>query len=117
MNKGFFQYLAWLTIGYVLLALASWCDDTWAAQPKHSRPLADLYVQATTDAVDSYLDEQGIPKDPGLRIKITLVVLREVYMRGTPSARACEELQKYTRKPCTVAFGEFWKVYHKLEEE
>lgn len=57
MNKGFFDYLAWLAIGYVLLALASWCDDTWAmsspygvppemvrAQQKQKDRMADRYA-------------------------------------------------------------------------
>lgn len=116
MNKGFFQYLAWLTIGYVLLALASWCDDTWAASPK-VRSLADQYAQATMDAVDKYLDEQHITKDPSTRLKFTLEVLHADYLKGMPSEKACNELRRYTRKPCAAAYLEFWQVYNKLEEE
>lgn len=116
MNKGFFQYLAWLTVGYILLALASWCDDTWAATSK-GRSLADQYVQATTDAVDKYLDQQHIIKDPSTRLKITMEVLRADYLKGMPSERACAELRRYTRKPCAAVYLEFWQVYHKLDEE
>ena len=116
MNKGFFQYLAWLTIGYALLALASWCDDTWAAQPKEDR-LANQYVQATTDAVDAFLDEQGIIKDPSTRLKVTLAVLHDDYIKGVPSKRACEALTKYSRKPCAEAYMAFWKAYKKVDEE
>lgn len=114
--KSTLQYFSGLAIGFALLSAACWVDGAYAAQSKEDK-LADKYVQATTDAVDKYLDEQHIVKDPSTRLKITLEVLRDDYNKGIPSERACQELHRYTRKPCTEAYMAFWKAYKKVDEE
>ena len=116
MNKGFFQYLAWLTIGYVLLALASWCDDTWAAQPKEDR-LADAYVQSISDYVTKLADSMKLSKDPQTRMKGTLMIMNKEFNAGYPYPLICEELKKYSRKPCAEAYMAFWRAYKKVDEE
>mgnify|MGYP001006847468 CR=1 FL=1 len=116
MNKGFFDYLAWLTIGYVLLALASWCDDTWAAQPETDK-LADKYVQSISDYATKLSDSMKLPMDPQKHMQATLMFMNKEFNAGFPNPLVCKELQKYTRKPCAEAYMAFWKAYKAVDEE
>lgn len=111
MNKGFFQYLAWLTIGYVLLALASWCDDTWAATSK-GRPLADQYVQAVYDSLEDKAPTSTQPEELDDQLQ---VALWQDYEARMPRLEACQYLQPKVN--CEAAYAAFWRVYDRLLED
>lgn len=128
MNKGFFQYLAWLTIGYVLLALASWCDDTWAmsspyeippemvrASQKQEDRMADKYAQAVYDRVAS----QHPQEQPQELTRLFLQALADEYDGGKPEPATCRVLMpriSYYRS-CSEYYKPFWRAYRNLEEQ
>lgn len=111
MNKGFFQYLAWLTIGYALLALASWCDDV-AAATRQGRPLADQYVQAVYDSLE---DKANVSIQPQELDQELQAALWQDYQAGMPRLEACQYLRP--KVSCEAAYVAFWRVYDRLLED
>lgn len=111
MNKGFFQYLLWLTIGYVLLALASWCDDTMAAT-SNARPLADQYVQAVYDSLEAKAPATAQPEELDDQMQ---VALWQDYEARIPRLEACQYLRP--KVSCEAAYAAFWRVYDRLMED
>lgn len=128
MNKGFFQYLAWLTIGYALLALASWCDDVAAmsspyeipkemvrAQQKQDDRMADRYAQAVYDRVAS----QHPQVQPQELTRLFLAALADEYDNGKPEPATCRVLVPRIgyHRSCADYYRPFWKAYRNLEEQ
>lgn len=128
MNKGFFQYLAWLTIGYVLLALASWCDDVAAMSSPYEVPpemikasqrqedrMADKYAQAVYDRVA--LQHPG--EKPQEMTRLFLEALADEYDGGRPEPSTCRVLLPKIGhyRSCLEYYRPFWRSYRNLEEQ
>ena len=128
MNKGFFQYLAWLTIGYALLALASWCDDVAAMSspfepfPDQARAvarqrdrMADRYAQAVYDRVAL----QHPQEQPQEVTRLFLEALADEYDGGKPDPATCTILTTRINRnrTCIDYYWPFWRSYRNLEEQ
>ena len=128
MNKGFFQYLLWLTIGYALLALASWCDDVAAmsspyeipaemvrAQQRQEDRMADRYAQAVYDRVAS----QHPQEQPSELTRLFLQALADEYDGGKSEPATCRVLlPRISRyRSCADYYRHFWSAYRNLEEQ
>lgn len=111
MNKGFIQYLAGLTIGYLLLALASWCDDV-AASTRHGRPLADQYVQAVYDSIEDKAPKTATPAELNQQLQ---EALWQDYKAYTPRLEACQYLRPKVN--CEAAYDAFWRVYDRMTQD
>lgn len=110
MNNSLIKYLAGLTVGYILLALASWCDDTWAA-PRPQDPLADQYVQAVYDSIDAQAPA-------GIDLHVLDMALEHALDQDYEARRPRQEACKYLspRTNCLEAYEEFWRTYEAMTE-